>query len=204
MLGLALTGVAFAIRDAMSPLLLAALLAASLAALTGGLHLDGIADVFDALGGGRGDRARMLAIMRDSRIGAHGAAALVFLIVAKVAALSRVLERHDLAAVLLFPAVGRWAVTPLVVLFPYARPEGAGRAFNGRAGRRELAIAAAIAAAGVVALGWRLLAPTLGAGVVAMFFGWWLSRQLGGLTGDVYGAAVELAELAALVLAEVN
>ena len=54
----------------------AVVLVALLAVLTGGLHLDGLADVFDALGGGRGDRARMLAIMRDSRIGAHGAAAM--------------------------------------------------------------------------------------------------------------------------------
>jgi len=202
-LGLALTGFAFASHAVFSPLLLAVLLVALLAALTGGLHLDGMADLFDALGSGRGDRVRMLAIMRDSRIGSHGAAGLTLLLVAKVAALTRVLETHDLVVVLAFPAIARWAVTPLVVLFPYARPEGLGRAFHG-AGRRELAIAAAIAAAAVAALGTRLLLPTLGAGLLVMAMGWWLSRRLGGLTGDIYGAGIEMAELIVLVLAEVN
>jgi adenosylcobinamide-GDP ribazoletransferase len=203
-LGLALTGFAFVTQAALSPLLLAALLVALLALLTGGLHLDGVADLFDALGGGRGDRARMLAIMRDSRIGAHGAAALILLLVAKVAALAHVLERHDLAVVLMFPAVARWAVTPLVVLLPYARPEGLGRAFKGAARGRELAIAAAIVAASVATLGLRTLMPALAAGVAALIFGCWMARRLGGLTGDVYGAAIELAELAMLAFAEVN
>jgi adenosylcobinamide-GDP ribazoletransferase len=203
-LGLALTGVAFVLQPVTAPLVLAAILVALLALLTGALHLDGTADLFDAIGGGRGDRVRMLAIMRDSRIGAHGAAALVLVLIAKVAALAHGLERHDLAIVLAFPAIGRWAVTPIMVLFPYARPEGLGRAFKGTSRGRELAIAAVTAAAVVAALGWRMLLPTVGAGVLALLLGVWLTRRLGGLTGDVYGAAVELAELAALVLAEVN
>ena len=91
-----------------------------------------------------------------------------------------------------------------MVLFPYARPEGLGRAFKGASPGRELTIAAVTAAAVVVALGWRMLLPTLGAGALALLIGVWMTRRLGGLTGDVYGAAVELAELAALVLAEVN
>jgi adenosylcobinamide-GDP ribazoletransferase len=203
-MGLALTGAAFGGLAVLPPLLLAALLLALLAGLSGGLHLDGLADLFDALGGGRGDRVRMLAIMRDSRIGAHGAAALTLLLIAKVAALARVLENRDLVVVLAFPAIARWAVTLPVVLFPYARPEGLGRAFNGVAGRRELAIAAVIAGAGVAALGLRLLAPTLAAGVLALAIGWWLTRRLGGLTGDIYGAVIEFAELTVLVAAEVN
>jgi adenosylcobinamide-GDP ribazoletransferase len=203
-LGLALTGFAFASHAVFSPLLLAVLLVALLAVLTGGLHLDGVADLFDALGGGRGDRVRMLAIMRDSRIGSHGAVALVLLLIAKIGALTRVLENNDLVVVLAFPAIARWAVTPLLVLFPYARAEGLGRAFKGAAGRRELAIAAAIAAAVVASLGARLVIPALGAGVLALGLGWWLTRRLGGLTGDIYGSAIELAELIVLVLGEVN
>ena len=120
----------------MAPWLIAVLLAALLAALTGGLHLDGVADVFDALGGGRGDRARMLEIMRDSRIGAHGAAALTLLLIAKVAALAQVAERRDLLALLAFPTIARWLAALLVVFFPYVRAEGLGRAFNGEARAR--------------------------------------------------------------------
>src|SRR5215471_2381429 len=93
-----LTGLAAALAGTMAPALIAVLLAALLAGLTGGLHLDGFADVFDALAGGRGDRARTLEIMRDSRIGAQGAAALTLLLIGKVAALAQVADRHDLLA----------------------------------------------------------------------------------------------------------
>src|SRR3954451_21862996 len=138
-LGFGLTGLAAALAGHLAPGICAVLLAALLAGLTGGLHLDGFADVFDALGGGRGDRVRMLEIMRDSRIGAHGAAALILLLIAKVAALAQVIERHDLLALLAFPMIGRWLAALLVVLFPYVRAEGLGRAFNGEAGRVQIA-----------------------------------------------------------------
>ena len=67
----------------------------------------------------------MLEIMRDSRIGAHGAAALNLLLIAKVAALAQVVERRDLLSLLAFPTIARWLAALLVVLFPYARAEGA-------------------------------------------------------------------------------
>jgi adenosylcobinamide-GDP ribazoletransferase len=194
-LGLALTGLGFGLQGVLAPPLVALLGVALLAIVTGGLHLDGVADLFDAVGGGRGDRARMLEIMRDSRVGAHGAAALVLVLLGKVLALAQVLERRELAAVLLFPVVGRWAVVPDIVLLPYARPEGLGRAFNGQAGARELVIASALLAAMIAALGPRFAVPAAAAGLAAMLFGLWLRWRLGGLTGDAYGAAVELGEL---------
>jgi adenosylcobinamide-GDP ribazoletransferase len=200
-LGLVLAGLAALLGGALPSTVLAVLLIAALAGLTGGLHIDGLADTFDALGGGRGDRQRMLDLMRDSRIGAHGAAALVLVLLLKVFALAAVLQRRDLTLVLLFPAIGRWAVTPWIVLHPYARAEGLGRAFNGEARAREVAIATVIVAAAVLLLGPRLIAPALGALAAAALFALWLRRRLGGLTGDVYGATIELAEATALVLA---
>src|SRR5437762_4377431 len=152
-LGLTLTGLAAALAGTVAPALIAVLLATLLAALTGALHLDGFADVFDALGGGRGDRARMLEIMRDSRIGAQGAAALTLLLIAKVAALAQLAERRDLPSLLAFPTIARWLAALLVVLFPYARAEGLGRAFSGEAGRTQAAIATGIAAVPIAALG---------------------------------------------------
>jgi len=202
-LGFALTGLAAALTS-LSPWLVAVLLAALLALLTGGLHLDGFADVFDALGGGRGDRARMLEIMRDSRIGAHGAAALNLLLITKVAGLAQAAERHDLLALLAFPTIGRWLASLLVVLFPYARPDGVGRAFSGEAGRLQGGIATAIAAVTIAVLGPSLILPALGAGVVVFAFAFWLHRRLGGMTGDVYGASIELGEAAMLVLSSVR
>jgi adenosylcobinamide-GDP ribazoletransferase len=200
-LGLVLTGLAALLVGALPSTVLAVALVALLAGMTGGLHIDGLADTFDALGGGRGDRQRMLDLMRDSRIGAHGAAALVLLLMMKVFALAALLDRHDLVAILVFPALGRWAVTPSIVLHPYAREEGLGRAFNGAARGREVAIATALVGVVIVALGARLLLPALGALCAASLFALWLRRRLGGLTGDVYGATIELAETSALVLA---
>src|SRR5262245_52238316 len=170
-------------------------LVALLAGLTGGLHLDGVADVFDALGGGRGQRDRMLAILRDSRIGAHGAAALVLVILAKVVAVAALVDHssgdHAWWALYAAPVAARWAVVPLIVGFPYARPEGLGKPFHGHAGVAQLAGATAVAA---IALGWlggRAIAPALAALLAALAIATWLHRHLGGLTGDVYGAAIE-------------
>jgi adenosylcobinamide-GDP ribazoletransferase len=203
-LGFALTGLAAALAGTLSPWMIAVLLATLLAALTGALHLDGFADVFDALGGGRGDRARMLEIMRDSRIGAHGAAALTLLLIAKVAALAQLAERRDLLTLLAFPTVARWLAGLLIVVFPYARPEGLGRAFSGEAGRVQAAIATGIVAVAVAVLGTALILPALGTAAVVLGFGFWLHRRLGGLTGDVYGAAIELGEVSMLFLCSVR
>jgi adenosylcobinamide-GDP ribazoletransferase len=200
-LGLVLTGLASLVGDVLAPTLAAVVLVSLLAALTGGLHLDGLADVFDALGGARGDRQRMLDIMRDSRIGAHGAAALVLLLLAKVATVAELVARRDLAALLVFPAVARWAVTPAIVFHPYARAEGTGRAFNGEARAWEVAGATAILAVALGAVGVRLVVPAVGALATASLFALWLRRRLGGLTGDVYGASIELAEVVTLALA---
>jgi adenosylcobinamide-GDP ribazoletransferase len=199
-LGLGLTGAGALVDGALSPTLGAVVVVALLAALTGGLHLDGLADVFDALGGGRGDRQRMLDIMKDSRIGAHGAAALVLLLLAKVLAAAEVLARRDLAGLLAFPAIARWAVTPAIVFHPYARDEGTGRAFNGQARAWEVAGATALLALALAALGPRLFVPAAGALAAASALALWLRRRLGGLTGDVYGASIELAEVVALAL----
>jgi adenosylcobinamide-GDP ribazoletransferase len=200
-LGLVLRGVGSMLVGVLEPTVAAVVLVALLAALTGGLHLDGIADVFDGLGGGRGDKRRTLDIMRDSHIGAHGAAALVLLLLAKVFAVSELLARRDLACLLVFPAVARWAVTPAIVFHPYARPEGLGRAFNGEARPWEVLAATSILSLALIALGPRFFAPAVGALVVVSLFALWLRQLLGGLTGDVYGAAIELGEVVTLAIA---
>jgi adenosylcobinamide-GDP ribazoletransferase len=200
-LGLGAGGVAAILAGPTSPLLAATLGAGFLAALTGGLHLDGLADLFDGLGGGRGDRARILEIMRDGRIGAHGATALVLVLVAKVAAIAELATRGNLFALVLFPCLARWAVTPLVAFLPYARPEGTGRAFVGNTGAREVAIATGTAALVVGLSGGGLVVPALAAAAVEGAFGLAIARKLGGLTGDVYGAAIELGEVTVLTVA---
>lgn len=200
-LGLALVGTERLLRGYLSADLVAVGLVALLAALTGGLHLDGLADVFDALGGGRGDHQRMLAIMRDSRIGAHGAAALCLFLITKVFTVRAVLRHDAVWQLFAFPILARWAVIPLVIFFPYARVEGLGRPFHGYGRPLHFAVATCLTSALVAWTGVHVIVPGVSALAVTLGMGLWLKRRLGGLTGDVYGAAIELSEIVFLVVA---
>ena len=171
---------------------------AALAALTGGLHLDGLGDVFDGLAAARGDRERMLAVMRDSRVGAAGAAAISLVLIAKVLATGELLARGELGALVVFPAIGRWTAVVLMARHRSARSEGLGRSFAAHTGAREVTIATAVVLVLVVWMGRALLMPAALALVAALAFGSWIGRRLDGLTGDVYGAAVELSEVVVL------
>lgn len=201
MLGVMFAGAELVMSGLGSPALVALGLVALGVGLTGGLHLDGVADVFDGLGGGRGNRQRILEIMRDSRIGAHGAAAVVLVLLAKVFAIVEIERAGMTWALIVFPAAARWAACALVICFPYARKEGLGKSFNGHARGTYLVAATCTMVAIVVLAGTSAIVPTLASLGVALLLAMHLQRRLGGLTGDVYGAAIELAEVAFLVIA---
>jgi adenosylcobinamide-GDP ribazoletransferase len=200
-LGLATAALAYAAAHVFPATMVAVLTVAALAAITGGLHLDGLSDLFDGLAGGQRNRERTLAIMRDSRIGAQGAVAVFLLLAAKVAAAASLIEARDFMALAALPVIGRFAVGPSIVLFPYARAEGLGRAFKGEAGIPQLIIAGATMVAVALALGPSLLKPALVAQAVALMMAVVLKARLGGLTGDIYGATIEIAEVAAAFVA---
>lgn len=200
-LGFVVTGLAFGFSRLFPATMTAVLVVTALAAITGGLHLDGLSDLFDGLGGGQGHRERTLAIMRDSRIGAQGAISVFLALAAKIAATAALIDAGDFLALAAVPVIGRFAVGPAIVLFPYARAEGLGRAFNGTARIPQLVVAAGITATVVLALGPSLLAAALGALGVALILAVALRIHLGGLTGDIYGAIIEIAEVAAAFLA---
>jgi adenosylcobinamide-GDP ribazoletransferase len=181
----------------------AALATAALVATTGALHEDGLADVADGFGGGAA-RERKLEIMRDSRIGAYGATALALGLVIRVGALASVLSGgfwSAAGALTVVAAVSRAGALMPLALIDAARVDGAGAA----AGRLEPAsFAAACGAALVIAVLIGVL--TIGAGraidaAVAGALGAaamtaLASRQIGGQTGDVAGAAEQWAEIA--------
>jgi adenosylcobinamide-GDP ribazoletransferase len=180
------------------PRLCALLMVAGWALITGGLHLDGVADTFDGLSGGRGDRARALEIMRDSRIGAHGATALVLVLLAKWAALERVLGGQRIGW-LAVPVIARLLSTVLLAAFPYAREQGLGKAFVSRVGVRELALASLSLVPLSLWFGVGLVLPSLVGVAVAGLLVMRMRLLLGGLTGDMHGAAIELCEVAMLL-----
>jgi adenosylcobinamide-GDP ribazoletransferase len=178
---------------------LAALLAvAAGAVLTGVLHLDGLADTADALGAHTRDRA--LEIMRDHSIGAYGGVALVLDIGIKVAALAALADRDDvLRFAVCAAATARAAPVLLSAALPYARSSGGTGNALGGAGWVRCAVAVAVAAAICV---WLDAAVALAAAAaVTLLVGVAVKRWLGGVTGDVLGAAAELVELAVLVTA---
>jgi len=169
--------------------------------LTGGIHLDGLADVFDGLAGR--DAERRLAIMRDSRIGVFGATALVLCLLILTGALDALPAVRRPAILLLAPAVGRLAPLLIGPLFPAATPgQGAGAAFlDGLS-----PWAAPVSVAGLWILATALLGPWGGL-LVSFALGsvllWavFVASRLGGLTGDALGSSVEVCELATLVAA---
>jgi adenosylcobinamide-GDP ribazoletransferase len=183
------------------PALAAAALALGAGALlTGALHEDGLADVADGFGGGR-DTAAKLEIMRDSRLGTYGALILLVSFVAKLSALAALPASLALPGLIVAHALGRGVLPVMALRMPYARTDG----LAANAGRPDAATAAtavvlAIAIAFValprtMTLG-AIVAAAAGAAAIAML----AQRQIGGQTGDVLGAAEQIAETAVLLL----
>jgi cobalamin 5'-phosphate synthase/cobalamin synthase len=180
----------------------AVMLAALDAALTGAMHLDGLADSADGFGGGR-TREDVLRIMRDHAIGAYGAVALAVALALRVAAVAALIGRGAaLPAVFLAPVLGRWAAVLLGATLPYARPpeQDATGAPARSMGKAELAIATGTAALAAGACGWRGGGAALLAGAAALVWGWRSARRIGGVTGDTLGAAVVMTECLVLIL----
>jgi cobalamin 5'-phosphate synthase/cobalamin synthase len=185
------------------PLLTATLLIAVGIAVTGAIHLDGLADMADGFGGGH-TKEEALDIMRDPRVGSFGAVALIVVLALKIAALTALIERRiEPAALIAAPALSRWTVVALGRWLPYARGEGGlGEAATQSGDRRGFLIATIIAAAvSLAAAGVGALALWVTTLAVAGVVGRAASRRIGGVTGDVFGATIELSEAAALIAA---
>jgi adenosylcobinamide-GDP ribazoletransferase len=217
LVGTALAGLDWALRPILAlPVRDAALLAAA-ALLTGMLHLDGFVDSCDALLGTRSVERR-LEILRDSRVGAYGAAGVSLLLITRFAALGELGDAGTLRVLALIaaPLLGRWGIVYAVTRFPYARQQGLGSLFQRKSGYLIAATGAALALLAVITAvatlmmgsfsltGTALLLALLAtvALLVTIIGCVWASRRLGGgLTGDIYGAVSELVEMAVLALA---
>jgi adenosylcobinamide-GDP ribazoletransferase len=180
---------------------LAATVAVALEALsTGAIHLDALADAADALGAS--SREHAFEIMRDPAIGSFGALALVLDVLLKVGAIAVLVAGDALPPLLAAFALGRAAPLGLGLALPYARAEsGSGRVLTDgpvwlRAGGVLLAAGIALAA-----LGWEALVVGAAAAGLTLVLGLGARRRLGGVTGDVLGAATELVTTAGLLAA---
>lgn len=170
----------------------AVVLVALLAALTRGLHLDGLGDTFDGLGAG-GDRERMLRIMDDSHTGAFGVVTIVLVLFLKIHALESI-DINRWRALIIAPILARWAMVLLGYRSRAAKP-GLGAIFLDRLGSRQLWIATIFTF---------ISAALLLRGMALVLMGWvafftlaskiYFHRRLGGVTGDTFGAVGELSE----------
>ena len=198
MLGAFLGGADYLLASLMSIAVRSTLLVLFLAVITGAVHLDGLADTADALGAGR-DHVRALAIMRDSRIGTFGAAAVFFVLALKIAALASAAHSRPLA-LYLAPGLARWAMVAVSYNLNYLREQGAGSTLLGHESKRNLVRASIVTLIALIPGGAVL---TIRATIVAAALVWILhsfyARWLGGVTGDLIGAAGEIVETAALI-----
>ncbi|WP_333641825.1 adenosylcobinamide-GDP ribazoletransferase [Acinetobacter johnsonii] len=166
--------------------------------LTGGLHLDGLADTADAWVGGFGDKARTLAIMKDPSCGPIGVLSLVIVCLLKWSVLYVLLQEKLYTALMLFPLLGRLVPLFFFLSTDYVREKGLGSQL-GQHLARPIAIALLLLTP-LVALYWAWI----GVVVLASFYLalWYLRykfiRRIGGVTGDTIGASIEIIELATL------
>ena len=207
-IGLILAGLNWFLGLFLPPAVVNGLLLVSVAVISGALHLDGFVDTCDGIAGHKTVEARWR-VMHDSRAGAFGVIGAFLLLLVKYVSLSSVPENLLMATLVLMPVVSRWAMVYAVFAYPYARPEGLGRAFKQGAGWQRFTIATAITL--VMAIGLARLANItyfylaglaimLGIWVIVVAMASYFKRKFSGLTGDTYGAINEVAEVGVLIL----
>lgn len=194
LLGAALWALDRGLAGLLPPTAAAAVLLGALALATGALHLDGVADTADGLAAQR-DREARLALMRDGTTGPARVAALVLLLLAQWATLAALEGAARPAAILLAPALARWAVVPAAACYRPARSSGLGYAAATALWPLAAPLATATAATAAVALfgapGLLLLAL---AGASALATAGAAARMLRGITGDTHGAVIEVTQ----------
>lgn len=188
-----------------STLLMAVLLVLAEVLLTGGLHLDGLSDTFDGLYSNR-DKARVLEIMKDSRIGANGALAMMSWLLLKIALVNEVLQNAQVTQaahlpkrvwlpLLLMPVAAKSALALSCYLGPYARKEGMGHLFIGKVKLSRLLPVLTLSA--LVHGFFEPVTLIVLAGILLFTLGYTkhVRKRIDGLTGDTLGACHELSEL---------
>jgi adenosylcobinamide-GDP ribazoletransferase len=205
LLGALLAAADVALTQAFSSQVTNIVLILLLVAVTRGLHQDGLADMVDGLAGGRTAQAR-LAIMRDGRIGAIGAAGLFLALGLRWAGFNAVPASEHIAVLIGMPVVGRWAMVVGAFHVTYARSEG-GLAQPFLAHLSWQHLCAATIAAGValtLLLGpWAALGSLLIGATLVRLLTAWFHRMFGGVTGDLLGATNEISEILFIVIVPV-
>lgn len=207
-IGIICAGVVGAINFLNLPLLTGAVGFASLIILTGGIHCDGLMDSVDGLFSGR-EREKILEIMKDSRAGSFGVVSMILVAAIEICTLAELAKLSTwwlCAAIYSAPIIARQIMVLIIVSFPYARPEGMGKAFAQFTTQRTLTFSG---------IGMFLLLLPLNLISVMFFFSAGISsvvtrivsvrfanfamKKIDGVTGDIYGAVTTLSEMFVLI-----
>ncbi len=198
MIGGVLALTAFAMHNAPTPITALAVLSVWVA-LSGGLHLDGVMDIADALGSNQ-PLARRWEIMKDPQIGSFGMLALLFLLAWKGILLWALLAyQAPLWWLLVVPALGRWAGVALLVLTPCAQQKGMAWSWQQSLSGQDVALAL-IPLALIALLAPALVLMLLTVTVFVVLMRWLMLRLFKGINGDMVGATIEGGELWLLIL----
>jgi len=183
------------------PLLAAFLITTAISLISGGLHIDGFADIADGFGGGK-DKAQVLAILKDPRHGTFGVMAIVFITIGKVLTTMVVLQSSMYLLLFLYPIVGRTVQAVGCVTLPYARAEGGKAELFVKKQPRLKMLLLTLSILGVIAsvcaYNFLIAGSLLSACMAATLFYLYCKRRIGGITGDCIGAANEVAEISFL------
>lgn len=170
--------------------------------LTGGLHLDGLADTVDGFVGGYGDKERTLDIMKDPHIGAMGVMAIVGAILLKFAFIIEILAIKNLEILdilILSPILGRVMILWLLLSTPYIRKNGLGSALSAYLPKKLAVTVLILSLFVVVVLPMKMaIIVLIGFFVLGFYLTSWFKKRIGGITGDTIGASVEITEIAIL------
>ena len=163
--------------------------------------MDGFTDTVDGMAAG-GTKEKIFSVMRDSRIGAFGVIGLIFLIGTKYLALNQIPDQWIPRSLVLMTVMGRNAMVLVCYRSAYARSgEGLAKPFAENLTLRELLFSLILTfVIGLLLMGFKAVLVFLGTALVSLGYRFFFVRRLGGVTGDILGAANELAEVLCLIL----
>lgn len=198
LIGLVLFGFSlFSVK--LSTLLIASIILVLWIWLTGGLHLDGLADTSDAWVGGFGDPERTLKIMKDPACGPIGVLSLIVVCLLKFAALYVLIEQHLNVFLILIPAIGRSIALFLFLTTVYVRAKGLGSSISYSIPKRAIWMVFVITSSLLLVFKWLGLIALVCFLSLAFYLRRLFIQRIGGITGDTIGAAIELIETGVLV-----
>ncbi|MCG2608400.1 adenosylcobinamide-GDP ribazoletransferase [Acinetobacter sp. SM34] len=198
MIGLILFGLALSLQ-AIPVILLSSLVLVVWIWLTGGLHLDGLADTADAWVGGFGDPERTLAIMKDPSCGPIGVLSLFIVCLLKWSAIYVLLEQQLYSALILFPLLGRLVPLMLFLSTRYVRAKGLGSSIAEFIPKTAAIFVISLCLMASVYWGWSGILSSICFITTVLYLRFKFMQRIGGITGDTVGASIEITEAISLL-----